>query len=82
MESIKSTKKLTQTGVCIFDLSNDGARLKLVAFGSRSCNINEKNFRSFTEKQSVSGEQLVRIVISYGVRIFGGCVTAQQWQRS
>ena len=47
-ESVKATEKLINEGICMFDLSKGGARLKPVAFGSRSCNPNEKNFHSFT----------------------------------
>ena len=47
-ESAKATKKLLQTGVCLFNSSKNGARLKPVVFGSRSCNVNEKSFHSFT----------------------------------
>ena len=47
-DSKKATVKLLQDGICLFDLSKGGARLKPVAFGSRSCNINEKHFHSFT----------------------------------
>ena len=41
-ESIKAMKYLADTGVCLFDLSNNGARLNPIAFGSRSFNPNEK----------------------------------------
>ena len=36
------------TGKCLFDLSLKGAQLKLIEFGSRSCNENERNLHSFT----------------------------------
>ena len=47
-ESIKAMEKLASTGIYLFDLSKNGARLKSIAFGSRSCIINEKYFHSFT----------------------------------
>ena len=47
-ESIKTMKNLACTGICLFDLSKNGARLKPITFGSRSCTINEKYFHSFT----------------------------------
>ena len=47
-ESIKAMKRVLTIGVCLFDLSKHGARLKPVACGSRSCNANDKNFHFFT----------------------------------
>ena len=47
-DSIAVTALLKKTGNCKFDLSINGACLKPIAFGSRSCNDNEKNFHSFT----------------------------------
>ena len=47
-ESKIAMAHLRRTGECLFDLSLKGARLKPVAFGSRSCNENERNFHSFT----------------------------------
>ena len=47
-ESKIAMAHLRCTGKCLFDLSLKGARLKPVAFGSRSCNENERNFHSFT----------------------------------
>ena len=47
-ESVAASIHLLKTGVCLFDISLGGARLKPVAFGSRSCNDNERNFHSFT----------------------------------
>ena len=49
-KSVKATEKLLNKGICLFDLSKNGARLKPVAFGLRSCNLNEKNFYSFTRE--------------------------------
>ena len=40
-ESIKAIKNLASTGICLFDLSKNGARLKHIAFGSRSCTVNK-----------------------------------------
>ena len=47
-ESVKATTTLIKTGICLFDISKNGARLKPIAFGSHSCNSNEKNLHSFT----------------------------------
>ena len=47
-ESLTATKILKSTGVCHFELTKVGARLKPIAFGSRSCHDNEVNFHSFT----------------------------------
>ena len=47
-ESVAAAIHLSKIGVCLFDLSLGGACLKPVAFGSRGCNENEKNFYSFT----------------------------------
>ena len=41
-ESVAAAIHLSETGVCLFDLSLGGARLKLVVFGSHGCNDNEK----------------------------------------
>ena len=48
IESAAATELLKKTGECKFDLSKHGARLKPIAFGSRSCGDNETNFHSFT----------------------------------
>ena len=45
--SIKATALLNEKGECYFELTKDGAILKPVAFGSRSCNDNEQKFHSF-----------------------------------
>ena len=37
VESERTTKILLDTGECLFDLCKDGARLRPVKFGSRSC---------------------------------------------
>ena len=47
-ESIKATKLLKETGECKFDLTMNGARLKPIFFGSRSCNDMERKYHSFT----------------------------------
>jgi len=47
-ESTKAMQLLKRTGECQFDLSMNGARLKPVFFGSRSCNDMEKKYHSFT----------------------------------
>ena len=55
VESLAASKILTTTGECKFDLSKNGARLKPIAFGSRSCTIIEKCFHSFTG-EAASGQ--------------------------
>ena len=47
-ESMKASRILMDTGEYLFDLSKNGARLKPIAFRSRSCTLAEKNFHSFT----------------------------------
>ena len=47
-KSIKAVAHLRITGECLFELSNNGSRLKAIEFSSRSCNDNERNFHSFT----------------------------------
>ena len=47
-ESLVATKTLKDKGICNCDLTKNDVRLKPVAFGSRSCNENERNFHSFT----------------------------------
>ena len=76
-ESIKATIKVIDTGVCLFDLSKNGARLKPVAFGSRSCNINEKNFHSFTDKEAWGRWAIGQNRRFLCDHIFGGYVIAQ-----
>ena len=46
-ESKTATAQLQKNGTCLFDLSMNGARLKPVRFGSRSCTDTERNFHSF-----------------------------------
>ena len=67
-ESLAAMKTLTSTGVCLFDLAKNGARLKPIAFGSRSCNINEKYFHSFTG-EAASG----RWAIGQNKKYLWGC---------
>ena len=47
-ESTAALETLKNTGECKFDLSIDGARLKPIAFGSRSCTTAESKLHSFT----------------------------------
>ena len=47
IESTKATKSLFKCGECMFDLSKDGARLRLVRFGSRACTDFEQKYHSF-----------------------------------
>ena len=67
-DSMRVSKVLTTTGKCLFDLSKHGARLKSIAFGSRSCTLAEKNLHSFTGK-AASG----RWSISQNRRYLWGC---------
>ena len=67
-ESMRASKVLTTTGECLFDLSKHGARLKPIAFGSRSCTLAEKNLHSFTG-EAASG----RWSISQNRRYLWGC---------
>ena len=41
-ESVVAAIHLLKTGICLFDISISGARLKPIAFGSRGCDENEK----------------------------------------
>ena len=47
-ESIAALETLLRTGKCTFDLSMEGARLKPISFGSRSCTPAESKLHSFT----------------------------------
>ena len=40
-ELAKAKAHLAAAGICLFELSKNGARLKPIAFGSRSCNDND-----------------------------------------
>ena len=51
-ESIKGTKTLLKTGECLFDLCKDGAELRPVKFGSRSCMDFEFKYHSFVGKSA------------------------------
>ena len=44
----KATAYIKKTGEFLFYISNHGARLKPVAFGSQSCNDIENKYHSFT----------------------------------
>jgi hypothetical protein len=45
--SVAATKKLAKTGICDFDLTLTGARLRPVRFDSRKCTEQERHFHSF-----------------------------------
>ena len=49
-ESQPASKKLLNSGECLFDLLKNGTRLNTVAFDSRSCILVERHFHSFTEE--------------------------------
>ena len=49
-ESVSAEKHLRDTGICLFDLSKNGARLQPIAFGSRNFQDNERSFHSSTGK--------------------------------
>jgi hypothetical protein len=67
-ESVRATKLLKKTGECLFDLSKNGARLRPIAFGSRSCTDIEKSFHSFVG-ETASG----RWAISQNRKYLWGC---------
>ena len=46
-KSQAASKKLLASGECLFGLSSHGARLKPIAFTSRSCTLVERHFHSF-----------------------------------
>ena len=46
-KSQAASKKLLISGECLFGLSNHGAKLKPISFGSRSCTLVERHFHSF-----------------------------------
>ena len=50
-KSVAVAIHLNTTGNCLFGLSVGGACLKLIAFGSRGCNDNEKSFILLLEKE-------------------------------
>ena len=69
-ESRKATVYLAKTGICLFELSKNRARLKLIAFGSRSCNDNDKTSIHLQEKELADNGTLGRTVNTYGATIF------------
>ena len=74
-ESVKAAQHLRKTGIFLFDLSLQGARLKPIAFGSRSCNPNEKKSICLLEREHVIDGQSLRIGNIYGDATFIGFVT-------
>ena len=44
---VSAMDKLKKEGICLFDLSIAGPRLKPLAFGSRNCSTAERHFHSF-----------------------------------
>ena len=52
-ESIQATTNLLETGECLFDLNKDGARLRPVFFGSRSCTEFERKYHYFLGKTAI-----------------------------
>ena len=48
--SVSALKLLENEGICKFDSSPDGARLRPIAFGSRSCTVMESKLHSFVGK--------------------------------
>ena len=54
IESTAATELLKKMGEYKFDLSKNSARLKPIAFGSRSCGDNETNVHSFTGEGACS----------------------------
>ena len=49
-ESLEAVIMLRSSGECKFDLSKCDARLRPIAFGSRSCSTKEQHFHSFVGK--------------------------------
>ena len=76
-ESTAALETLQNTGECEFDLSIDGARLKPIAFGSRSCTTAESKLHSFTGEAACGRWAIAQNKKSYGVITFIGYVTAQ-----
>ena len=50
-DSTEATIKLQKTGECLFDLCKNGARLRPVSFGSRSCTDFERKYHSFVGEE-------------------------------
>ena len=69
-----ASKKVLASGKCLFDLSKHGARLKPIAFGSRSCTLVERHFHSFTEEVASGRWSIEQIENIFGDHIFGGSV--------
>jgi len=67
-ESTKAMQILKRTGEYQFDLSTNGARLKPIFFGSRSCNDMEKKYHSFTGEGACG-----RWAIGQNRKYFWGC---------
>lgn len=68
-ESSKAAKILLEDGTCHFDLCKNGARLRPIAFGSRSCTDMEKKLHSFLGEVACG-----RWAISQNKRFLWGCL--------
>ena len=66
--SIAAATKLKSDGICDFGLAINGAPLKPIAFGSRDCNENERNFHSFTGEGACN-----RWAITQNCKYLWGC---------
>ena len=67
-ESQKTTARLKTTGERWFELSKHGAHLKLVAFGSWSCDDMESKYHYFTDEVAAG-----RFEIGKNCRFLWGC---------
>lgn len=76
-EPSKAAHHLLTICICLFELTKNGVRLQPIAFGSRSCNENEKIFILSRVKVAAVVGLLAKIESSYGDAIFIGFTTAQ-----
>ena len=74
-ESVQATKKLIQTGVCLFDLSKNGARLKRLVHVVATL-VKRISILSLGKQPVVDG-QSGKIEDFFGDVIFGGCMIVQ-----
>ena len=74
-ESVAAAIHLNTTGNCLFDFSVGGNCLKIISFGSRGCNDNEKTFIFLPEREHAVNGLSLKIGNTYEAVIFIGSVT-------
>jgi hypothetical protein len=80
--SVAAPKRLLEDGICDFDLTMGGARLRPIRFDSRKCTEQERHFHSFVGETAVADGLSPKIRNSFGALSFIGFATAAPSKRS